>query len=404
MENITAHFLFNLSLLIILFFLFFFIYRKPENLFKKRKTLFFYFFLSILICFIFSHHIDEGIILNLRAVPLIVGGLYFGLSPFLGFVIIALRGFLGLDTGFFISTITYTLLSFTLWYFSSKFSLQKPTYRVVCASIVALAFSFTELFLMMQFSVLAHSFDLIFAYMVISPLSVAVLSYFLEVSQKNYQYFQEIANSEKAASIEQMGAAITHEIRNPLTTAIGFVELLDQQGLPKEKRTQYISILREELDSAERIIQGYLAYSKPIAESTVHLQVNEELNNIIQLLKPLANYHSVKIISNFSATKLIGGDRSKFQQSFLYIIKYMIESTKDGGILVIETAEIEGEIVILLQHLHTESKLNIQDFTLTIAFGMIHSMKGSVHVRDNQARKFALYISFKPVKCHLLKK
>jgi len=393
-----------LSLLIILFFLFFFIYRKPENLFKKQKTLSFYFFLSILFCFIFSYHVEEGILLNLRAVPLIVGGLYFGLSPFLGILIIGVRGFIGLDTGFFISTFVYTLLSIILWYFSPKFSVLKPTYRVIFASIASLIFSLIELFFFMQFSDLAHSMDLIFAYMVISPLSVAVLSYFLEVSQKNYQYFQELAKSEKAASIEQMGAAITHEIRNPLTTAIGFVELLDQQGLPVEKRKQYIAILREELDSAERIIQGYLAYSKPIAESTAHLQVNEELNNVIQLLKPLSNYHSVKIISNFSATKLIEGDRSKFQQSFLNIIKYMIESAKDGGVLIIETAEIDGETVILLQHLHTATNLNIQDFTLAIAFGMIHSMKGSVYVRDNQARKFALYISFKPVKCHLLNK
>ena len=48
--------------------------------------------------------------------------------------------------------------------------------------------------------------------------------------------------------------------------------------------------------------------------------------------------------------------------------------------------------------------LNFQDLSMTIAFEMIHSLKGTIHIRNDNGKKFSLYISFKPVKCHLLHK
>ncbi len=402
--NITINFFFNLSLIILLFFLFFSVFRKPENLFRQKKLLLLYFSLSIIFCFVFSYKVSESLLLNLRSVPLIVGGLYFGFSPFLGFLVISLRGFYGIDLGFFESILSYGILSSILYCHSLKFLSQKSSHRIFYAFVVSLGFSIIDLSTLMLVTDLTNNTDVLFAYIVIPPISVATLSFIIEVLQKNYYFHQELVKSEKAAAIEQMGAAITHEIRNPLTTAMGFVELLDQAGLSSKKRNQYLSILKDELDSAERIIQGYLTYSKPITESTSRFHVNEELYRVIQLLKPLANYHSVKIIDNFTSTKIMEGDRSKFQQSFLNIGKCVIESMTSGGALIIETADIDGEIIVLLQNSRTADTLNFQDLSMTIAFEMIHSLKGTIHIRNDNGKKFSLYISFKPVKCHLLHK
>ena len=74
-------------------------------------------------------------------------------------------------------------------------------------------------------------------------------------------------------------------------------------------------------EKVQKIIQDYLTYSKPITEHTKEINIQEELPIVLKLLQPLANYYSVKIISDLSSTSLIDGDRAKFQHTFINIIK-----------------------------------------------------------------------------------
>ncbi|WP_342599969.1 HAMP domain-containing sensor histidine kinase [Psychrobacillus sp. FSL H8-0483] len=247
--------------------------------------------------------------------------------------------------------------------------------------------------------------DLFFAYLVVPPLGVVIIAYIIEMIEKNNLLRHQLIIAEKLEAIEQMGAAISHEIRNPLTTALGFVELLHKDNHDMEKRTQYLAILKDELDSAERIIQDYLSYSKPILESVEPLNVQEELMHVIKLLQPLANYHSVKLSTNFSSTRLMEGDRSKFQQCFINIIKNSIESRPNGGTLLIEAVETTTHIVITIQDNETSicsEELKQKDFSMTLSFSIVRAMKGTIDEvkRENGKGEF-LKFSFKPIKPHL---
>lgn len=393
------HFLFNLSLLMILFFIFFLLNKRAGSIHLHKRAGLFYFVFSLILCSLFSYPIQSGYVLDLRIIPFLLGGLYLRFSPILGFLLIFFRAFHGIDVGFFIAVAFYTVFSFFIWYISPWFLKLTSNIRILFSTGITLLISVGILFIIALNTVSPDQLlDIIIAYAIVPPLGVAMISSLIEIREKNQQLQQQLIIEEKLAAVEQMGAAISHEIRNPLTTAIGFIELLDQVSLDKNKRTKYLSIIKDELDSAEGIIQDYLTFSKPIIESIEELDIQKELTHILKLLHPLANYHSVKVSTDFSSYGTIQGDKSKFHQSFINIMRNSIESMPNGGALLIQTIATKNKISISIQDTGTGlSKEQIKrigepyystkgpegtGLSMMVAYSIIRAMRGTIEVQS----------------------
>lgn len=393
------HFLFNLSLLMILFFIFFLLNKRVGSIHLHKRTGLFYFVFSLIICSLFSYPIQSGYVLDLRIIPFLLGGLYLRFSPILGFLVIFFRAFHGIDVGFFIAVAFYTMFSFFIWYISPWFLKLTSNIRILFSTGITLLISVGILFILALNTVSPDQLlDIFIAYVIVPPLGVAMISSIIEIREKNQQLQQQLVIEEKLAAVEQMGAAISHEIRNPLTAAIGFIELLDQVSLDNNNRTKYLSIIKDELDSAEGIIQDYLTFSKPIIESIEELDIQKELTHILKLLHPLANYHSVKVSTDFSAFGTIQGDKSKFHQCFINIMRNSIESMPYGGALLIKTIATQDKIIVFIQDTGTGlSKEQIKrlgephystkgpkgtGLGMMVAYSILRAMKGTIEVQS----------------------
>jgi two-component system sporulation sensor kinase B len=184
------------------------------------------------------------------------------------------------------------------------------------------------------------------AFLFLPSLGIGIISYGIEFVRRNNEMQQELIKAEKLKAVEQMGAAISHEIRNPLTAASGFVQLLQDDYLSRQKRKEYLSIVKEELISAERVIQDYLTFAKPSLEAFEELNVKSELRQIINILQPLANQNSVEVNTDFSVIGFIKGDLQKFRQCFVNVLKNAIESMPNGGYLTITTEYSKNFVTI----------------------------------------------------------
>ena len=63
--------------------------------------------------------------------------------------------------------------------------------------------------------------DVRFAYFVIPPLGIGIIAYAIEYIKKSVELKHQLIKVEKLKAVEQMGAAISHEIRNPLLLQVG---------------------------------------------------------------------------------------------------------------------------------------------------------------------------------------
>lgn len=155
----------------------------------------------------------------------------------------------------------------------------------------------------------------------------------------------EMARLERLNLVGEMAAGIGHEIRNPMTTIRGFLQLMGG----KEKYAQdkkFLDLMIDELDRANAIITEYLSLAK---NRLVKLEV-ENLNRIIASLYPLIAADGLvtdkTIEKDLSRIPDLLLDGKEMRQMILNLVRNGLEAMFPGGTLVLKTF-VEGDEVVM---------------------------------------------------------
>ncbi|KIL38893.1 histidine kinase [Gordoniibacillus kamchatkensis] len=149
------------------------------------------------------------------------------------------------------------------------------------------------------------------------------------ISVKDVTEFKKIEQSayhnDKLAMLGKIAAAIAHEIRNPLTSIRGFIQLLLPE-LQKLGRGEYGRIILDEIDRANEIIYEFLNSSKPSAPDKRKVRVAELLHEVTLLFQSEALLKGCQIdVDPIDDDIIISVDTKQIKQVFLNIIKNAVE-------------------------------------------------------------------------------
>jgi two-component system, sporulation sensor kinase B len=302
----------------------------------------------IILCITFpiNANIDTEYFFDLHQVPLWLGSLYKGpiASLFLCMVAIGYRAFFG-GKELMLTSIISIFIMLTSIALSKKFLALSSKQRILLAFLLSTVSEMLMVVLIQSFYHTLPASSALWFYLPVQPISMIFTCYLKEVLYKNSLLRKRIIRVEKMEVVSHLAASISHEVRNPLTIARGFMQLLEQSHLSQEKRKQYIRIAIEELDRAEAIITDYLTFAKPAPESIENLNVKTEIKRVIDIVRPLANMNSVAVQTSLIPCN-VKGERQKLQQCLLNIIKNAIEAMPNGGILEVYIS-IEKEQVLI---------------------------------------------------------
>ncbi|MEH7494902.1 HAMP domain-containing sensor histidine kinase [Neobacillus niacini] len=408
--EITKHLFLNLSILIILL-LFCLIWLDRSRKYTLSKTIMIIISVLVLwICIQFSYNPVPYARYDLRIIPIVIGGLYLGIGLIVVIAMIIIRSFYGLDTGLMATILLYVPLAITFFRLTPWFWKQSSNRRISVAICLGIILGILTTGGELIRSTGSPWYDVLLAFFVIPPLGIGLIAYSIEYIKKSVELKSELIKVEKLKAVEQMGAAISHEIRNPLTAASGFVQLLNDDYLPRHKRREYLSIVKDELHSAERVIQDYLTFAKPSLASIEELNVKNELKQIINIVTPMANQNSVEIITNFSVIGFIKGDRQRFRQCFINILKNAVEAMPNGGQLFIETNFSQDYVTICIKdtgigmtseqlerlgepYYSTKGK-NGTGLGMMVVYSIVRAMHGLIRVESELDAGSTFYIEF----------
>ncbi|MCL6639104.1 MAG: PAS domain S-box protein [Firmicutes bacterium] len=159
------------------------------------------------------------------------------------------------------------------------------------------------------------------------------------------QLEKEMARLDRLHLIGEMAAGIGHEIRNPMTTVRGFLQML---GSKEEcaKYREYYKLMIEELDRANAIITEFLSLAKNRA---VDLKLMN-LNSIVLALSPLitadAMVHDKFLHLDLGEIPDLPLDEKEIRQLILNLARNGLEAMAPGGMLTIRTCPDGGEAVL----------------------------------------------------------
>ncbi|KQL49150.1 diguanylate cyclase [Brevibacillus choshinensis] len=142
-----------------------------------------------------------------------------------------------------------------------------------------------------------------------------------------------LRQSDKLSAIGQLAAGIAHEIRNPLTSLRGFVQLL--QASMADQR--YCEIMLSELDRINFIVTELLVLAKPQGMKFLKKNPGQIVQNVVSLLESQANMNNVIFHVNMdSQLPMISCDENQLKQVFINICKNAIEALPEGGEVFVE--------------------------------------------------------------------
>jgi two-component system sensor histidine kinase PilS (NtrC family) len=101
---------------------------------------------------------------------------------------------------------------------------------------------------------------------------------------------------QRLAAVGEMAAGIAHEIRNPLASMSGSIQILRQELPLSEEQAQLMDIVLRESERLNDTIRSFLAYARPQRFSIARLDVRRVLNDAALLLRNSAEVHEGHII------------------------------------------------------------------------------------------------------------
>lgn len=153
----------------------------------------------------------------------------------------------------------------------------------------------------------------------------------------------QMRRSERLAAVGQLSAAIAHEIRNPLASISGSVEMLRDASENPEDQTLMRIVLRE-VDRLNHLITDFLEYSRPHELKKADLEVEQIVREIGSLLGT-----KVSISIDCDENLRIHADEQSFRQVIWNLMNNALEASPENAVINFEATEFEESWVIAIE-------------------------------------------------------
>ena len=158
--------------------------------------------------------------------------------------------------------------------------------------------------------------------------STALVLLFRDASQKQ-RIREEIRRADQLAFLGGMAAKVAHEIRTPLSTIRGLLELL-QVDLPlAQSRGEYMTRILQAVDRQDKLVENLLTLSNPEPESWQPVVVPALLDEVLGLLPPDTRLRLVH--EPHGIVPPVSGDAFRLSEVFANLIQNALQATPPDG-------------------------------------------------------------------------
>lgn len=222
--------------------------------------------------------------------------------------------------------------------------------------------------------------------------------------------------SEELASVGLLAAGLAHEINNPLEIIFNYLSYIKYKAkVPEVEKT--VVKLHEEVSYIAKIISNLQSFSDHDMISDEATNINQEIKNIINLVKYNAKYQHITIdYIPYPWDLIINVNRHEIKQVILNLLKNSFEAIEPGGKITIATdlKPINGEqhVIIIFEDTGTgivnenlnniflpfystkKGNANNLGLGLSISHSIITKNQGSISVQNMETEGCQFEISF----------
>lgn len=170
-----------------------------------------------------------------------------------------------------------------------------------------------------------------------------ILSVITDITERVYLE-KEMARLDRLHLIGEMAAGIAHEIRNPMTTVRGFLQLA--QNTKDGSSLEFVDLMLAELDRANVIITEFLTLAKNKTNEMTKQHLAEALKSLLPLIEAEAVLSGKNVHIELSECPEIYLDGKEIRQLFLNLALNGLEAMPAGKTLTVKTYPKDEEVVL----------------------------------------------------------
>jgi len=163
--------------------------------------------------------------------------------------------------------------------------------------------------------------------------------------------FQQLLQAEKLSSLGELSAGIVHEVRNPLASIRGAIEILEDELQIDSPRREFANLAKTEIDRLDRLVGEFLRFARPTEPLKTPSDPNAIVESVAALIESQAGSHSITIVRDLERNRppiLVDAEQIKQVVFNLAInaLQALEQPNGDKGTLTFRTYDDAGNSVI----------------------------------------------------------
>jgi len=188
----------------------------------------------------------------------------------------------------------------------------------------------------------------IFLRFFISPLKIPEVTpegkilFFQDITEMKH-IEEEMKKVEGLALIGELAAAIAHEIRNPMASISGSIEMLKESMGQNDVNVRLMDIVTRETRRLNHLVNDFLLFARPKPANLVKFNLQQLILESLELFKNRQNLdQKIHFDTDFQGQSSLTSDPEQIKQILWNIFLNAIESMLGGGLLKIKTESIDS--------------------------------------------------------------
>ena len=248
----------------------------------------------------------------------------------------------------------------------------------------------------------------VFLILVIFALVTYVVQKLYQADLRRREYLDQVARSDKLASIGRLAAGVAHEINNPLAIINEKAGLLqdllryDDRYRKDERLLKITDAIIAAVERAGTITHRLLGFARKMDTSVQTMDVEHVIREVVSFVRKEAEYKDITIdIDVAEDVPEIVSDRGKLQQILLNLANNAIAAMDRGGHMEIRVRNLPGEQAILISvvdngcgiseenqkkvfepFFSTRAQEGGTGLGLAITYGLVRDLRGSMELES----------------------
>ncbi len=154
---------------------------------------------------------------------------------------------------------------------------------------------------------------------------------------------EQVKRADRLAAVGELAARIAHEIRNPLTSVSGSIEVLKSDLKLNDRDRRLMDIVVRETDRLNQLLTDFLQFARPISSPFEEVSLDRLVRETTEIFSKSHGSNALKIKLELASEAVVEGDPRRLNQMLWNLIKNASEAMPEGGEVRVRLAEEPGK-------------------------------------------------------------